>query len=156
MKAGFWAEASAPTFFGLIAFIKKDKILYIDSKPIRAIMLHPLHRQRYQDFQKALEQLQKTVTAKDLQESALLDNVREVQKLFQSQIANLSAEDCAPDDASRWQSIQTEIYKQMRLLQTDVMRLQASRSYATSLSRTSSVSDRINTLIQYCQALLQL
>ena len=69
MKAGFWAEASAPTFFGLIAFIKKDKILYIDSKPIRAIMLHPLHRQRYQDFQKALEQLQKTVTAKDLQES---------------------------------------------------------------------------------------
>lgn len=119
-------------------------------------MLHPLHRQRYQDFQKALEQLQKTVTAKDLQESALLDNVREVQKLFQSQIANLSAEDCAPDDASRWQSIQTEIYKQMRLLQTDVMRLQASRSYATSLSRTSSVSDRINTLIQYCQALLQL
>lgn len=119
-------------------------------------MLHPLHRQRYQDFQKALERLQKTVTTKDLQGSALLDNVQEVQQLFQSQIASLSTEDCAPDDASRWQSIQTEIYKQMRLLQTDVMRLQASRSSATSLSRTSSVSDRINTLIQYCQALLQL
>lgn len=119
-------------------------------------MLHPLHRQRYQEFQQALEQLHKRVTAKDLQGAALLDNVREVQQLFQNQIASLSAEDCAPEDASRWQSIQTEIYKQMRLLQTDVMRLQASRSSATSLSRTAGVSDRINTLIQYCQALLQL
>jgi hypothetical protein len=119
-------------------------------------MLHPLHRQRYHDFQQALEQLHKRLTAQDLQETALQDNVREVQQLFQCQIASLSAEDCTPDDASRWQSIQTEIYKQMRLLQTDVMRLQASRSSATSLSRTADMSDRINTLIQYCQALLQL
>jgi hypothetical protein len=118
-------------------------------------MLPPLHCQRYQEFQQALEQLHKTATATDLQGVRLRDNLQNVQQLFESQIVHLSADDISPDYASRWQSFQTEIYKQMRLLQTDVMLLQASRSSTTSLSRASGLCDRINTLIQYCQALLQ-
>ncbi len=119
-------------------------------------MLPPLHRQRYQEFQQALEQLHVTADAKDLQVAALRANFEDVQQRFLSQIASLTGDDLAPEDVSRWQSFQTEIYKQMRLLGTDVMLLQASRSSATSVSRSSSVRDRINTLIQYCKALLQL
>ena len=119
-------------------------------------MFQSTQRQSYQDFQEALEQLRKTVATTNLEVAALQDSFQDVQLLFQSQIANLSSDDMAPDYVSRWQSFYTEIYKQMRLLETDIMLLQASRSSATSRSRTATVSDRINTLIQYCEALLQL
>jgi hypothetical protein len=140
----------------LIAFISKDKILYIDFKPTRARMLPLLHFQHYQAFQQALAQLGKTLSVSDWEESMLLEGYQNVQQLFQSQIATLSADDVAPEYAPRWQSLQTEIYKQMRLLETDMMLLQASRSSATSERRVLSVRDRLNTLIQYGEALLQL
>jgi hypothetical protein len=140
----------------LIAFMSKDKILYIDFKPTRARMLPLLHFQHYQAFQQALEQLFQTLTVADGQEAELQGRYQNVQQLFQSQIATLSAEDFAPEHAPRWQSLQTEIYKQMRLLETDMMLLQASRSSTTSQRRVLSVCDRLNTLIQYCEALFQL
>lgn len=119
-------------------------------------MLPLLHFQHYQAFQQALEQLGKTLSISPGEESMLLERYRNLQQLFQSQIATLSADDVAPEYTPRWQSLQTEIYKQMRLLETDMMLLQASRSSATSERRVLSVRDRLNTLIQYCQALLQL
>ena len=118
-------------------------------------MLPSLHRQRYQVFQQALEQLLQSATATDLEGGALRDSFENLQQLFKSQITSLSADDIPADYASRWQSFQTEIHKQMRLLQTDVMLLRASRTAATSRSRAAGASDRINTLIRYCQALLQ-
>lgn len=119
-------------------------------------MLPLLHFQHYQAFQQALEQLLKIITVVDGQETELRDRYQNVQQLFQSHMATLRAEDLVPEDAPRWQSLQTEIYKQMRLLETDMMLLQASRSSATSQRRVLSVRDRLNTLIQYCEALLQL
>lgn len=136
--------------------MSKDKILYINLKPTRARMLPLLHFQQYQAFQQALEQLLQTMTVADGQEAELRDGYQNVQLLFQRQISALSAEDFAPEHAPRWQSLQTEIYKQMRLLETDMMLLQASRSSTTSQRRVLSVRDRLNTLIQYCEALLQL
>ncbi len=119
-------------------------------------MLPLLHCQRYREFQQALELLHQASTVNDLEVSALRDNFQKVQQLFDSKIASLNADDVAPHYASRWQSVQTEIHKQMRLLATDVMLLISARSSATFQRRVSSVRDRINTLIQYCEALLQL
>ncbi|HEY9794227.1 MAG TPA: heterocyst frequency control protein PatD [Leptolyngbyaceae cyanobacterium] len=119
-------------------------------------MLQLSHRQGYQEFQQALEHMRKRAAATELDEVALQENFQDVQQLFQSKIASLSVNDLLPDYESRWQSIQTEIYKQMRLLGTDVMLLQASRSSATSHTRQAGLCDRINTLIHYCEALLQL
>jgi hypothetical protein len=119
-------------------------------------MSSPLHFQRYQEFKRALEQLRMTIAATQLQEAALRESFQNVQHIFERQIASLSADDIAPEHAARWQSIQTEIYKQMRLLATDIMLLQASRSPATSQRRVLGVRTRLDTLIQYCEALLQL
>ncbi len=119
-------------------------------------MLPLQHCQRYEDFQQALEQLHEAVGVLDGEKVTLRERFQAVQKLFERQIATLSADEIAPDVAPRWQSVQTEIYKQMRLLQTDIMLLQASRSSATSQSRVSHVRDRLNTLMQYCQVLIQL
>ena len=119
-------------------------------------MLPPTHRQCYLEFKLALQELQTTATTTGWQPSVLRDHFQDVQQLFHSRIASLSADDLAPEDVSRWQSVQTEIYKQMRLLETDFMMLQASRSSATSSYRQTKVRDRIHTLIQYGEALLQL
>ncbi len=119
-------------------------------------MLPLLHFQHYQAFRQTLEQLLKTFRISDWEESMLLERYQNVQQLFQSQIATLSADDVAPENAPRWQSLQTEIYKQMRLLETDMMMLHVSRSSATSQRRVLSLCDRLNTLIQYCEALLQI
>lgn len=119
-------------------------------------MLQPSDRQRYHEFKQALEQLHKSAATPDLEVTAVREKFQAVQQLFQSQIICLTADDLGEDYTSRWQSFQTEIYKQMRLLETDMMLLQASRSSATSISRVSNACSRINTLIQYCQALLQL
>ncbi len=122
---------------------------------MRARMLQPSHHQRYQEFKQVLEELHKTVIAKDSESLALQAQFQQVKQLFLSTVASLSADDFAVEVMSRWQSIQTEIYKQMRLLETDLMLLQASRSAATAQTRTASVSDRISTLIRYCEALLE-
>ncbi|NET60078.1 MAG: heterocyst frequency control protein PatD [Symploca sp. SIO2E6] len=116
-------------------------------------MLLPSRYQSYQAWQQALEQMAITITAKDLELAILQENFQEVQRLFRSQILTLSADDIAPDSASRWQSLQTEIYKQMRLLATDLMLFQASRSSTTRFSRQTGLKNRLNTLIQYCQEL---
>ncbi|HBB30794.1 MAG TPA: hypothetical protein DDZ80_26620 [Cyanobacteria bacterium UBA8803] len=117
-------------------------------------MLPLSKRQEYQEFQQALEQLHSRIDATDLEIVAIKAAFQDVKQLFTSQIANLSAEEIAPDNASRWQSIQTEIHKQMRLLETEMLRLQAARSSATSKARASGISDRLKILIQYCEALL--
>jgi hypothetical protein len=72
-------------------------------------MLQPLHRQRYLEFKLALQELQATVAATDLHPNALRNHCQNVQQLFHSQIASLNADDLAPEQASRWQSLQTEI-----------------------------------------------
>lgn len=118
-------------------------------------MLSPSCCQSYQKFQQSLKQMHATVTAKDLEVAILQDNFQEVQQLFQSQIITLRTDDIDANYISRWQSLQTEIYKQMRLLETDLMLLQASRSSATLLARQTGVQNRLQTLIQYCQELLQ-
>ncbi|NEO31259.1 MAG: heterocyst frequency control protein PatD [Symploca sp. SIO3C6] len=119
-------------------------------------MLPQLHSQRYQEFQQVLKQMHETAAAQDLQFPRLREQLQELQQLFNSQIVILSSDNLTPEYASRWQSLQTEIYKQMRLLDIDVMLLQASRSSATSLSRAANLRERINTLMVYCQTLLQL
>lgn len=119
-------------------------------------MLQPSNHQRYQEFKQALEQLHKSAATPDLEVAAIREKFQAVQQLFQSKIICLTADDLGEDYTSRWQSFQTEIYKQMRLLETDMMLLQASRSSATSISRARNIGDRIHTLIQYCATLLQL
>ncbi|HEY9890911.1 MAG TPA: heterocyst frequency control protein PatD [Candidatus Sericytochromatia bacterium] len=119
-------------------------------------MLPSTHRDPYQKFQQVLQEMPESAVAIDLEKQLLPEKFQSLQQLFENEIATLSADDISPDYASRWQSVQTEFYRQMRLLETDVMLLKASRSQATSQSRGSRICDRIKTLIQYCEVLLQL
>ena len=116
-------------------------------------MLPNLHRQKYQNFKQVLQQLQ---TAVNLDTPELRQRFLEGQQFFQQQIVSLNAGDLEPVDEPRVRSYQTEMSKQLQLLGMDVTFLQAARQPATVQQRLKSVGDRIQTLIGYCDVLLQL
>lgn len=116
-------------------------------------MLPDLHYQRYQEFKQALEQLQTAAAKLYGPESR---QILETQQFFQQKIMSLDAGDLKPADEPRVRSYQTEMSKQLRLLGMDVTFLQAARHPETAKARQMQLSQRIRTLISYCDALLQL
>ncbi|MEQ8963534.1 MAG: heterocyst frequency control protein PatD, partial [Coleofasciculus sp. C2-GNP5-27] len=79
-----------------------------------------------------------------------------VKQLFDARIITISPDEVNQEQVSAWQSRQTEIHRHIRLLETDMLMLQAARNSATVQSRVAIICDRLNTLIQYCSAMLQL
>lgn len=118
-------------------------------------MLPPNITDRYQKFQQALEELLLSAAQEKADLVKLRETFAEVQQIFQSQIASLSSDDLDSATSARVQSYLTEIDKQLRLLGMDVMFLQAARRTETAQARLVQISDRLHTLIAYCQALLQ-
>ncbi len=126
-------------------------------------MLPKVHRQRYQELKQALEQMQQTaagaqVDAPGLQLSllGLRQSILTTQQFFQQQVVSLDAGDLEPADEPRVRSYQTEMSKQLRLLAMDVMLCLAARQPETAIGRQLQLRDRIQTLISYCDAILQL
>lgn len=78
----------------------------------------------------------------------------ELQSYFQQVIMGLEATQQPGIAAAHWQTFQTESNRQLRLLGTDVMFLQAARQPTTAQRRQAQMGDRLTTLIQYCDALL--
>ncbi|MGC1396564.1 MAG: heterocyst frequency control protein PatD [Coleofasciculaceae cyanobacterium] len=118
-------------------------------------MLPLTHQEPYKKFKQILEQILESRVDIDLEKTRLPETLQNLQEIFKSEIATLSADDLDSEYAGRWQSVQTEFLRQMRLLETDVMLLQAARRQATLETRIAGICDRIKTLIQYCQVLLQ-
>lgn len=117
-------------------------------------MLPQFYRDRYQEFSTALAYLQQSATNATSDPTSLRQNFEHVQKLFHEKILSLDNDNLDPSVGSRVQSFLTELNKQMRLLGIDVMFLQASRQSATKEQRLVQIRSRIETLISYCNALL--
>lgn len=118
-------------------------------------MLPSFHHQRYQEFKQALEQLQQTAAGNQLNLSLLHKGFVEIQEFFQQQIVSLDMRDLDSDDEPKVRSVQTEMSKQLRLLGMDVIFLQAARQPGTAQERQNQVQQRLQTLISYCDILLQ-
>ena len=118
-------------------------------------MLSKNRHQHYLKFQQVLQELQTAATQVNLDRAALLAAFREVQQFFAGHIMASDSDEVDPPLSSLERSCLTEIHKQLRLLGMDVSFLQASRVQATAQTRQAAISDRINTLMGYCEALLQ-
>jgi len=116
-------------------------------------MLSQFH-QRYQEFFHLLEQLQTSST--QLDKTKLRQSVQTAQQFFQQQIVTLDPQDLSPQEESQIRSYQTEISKQLQLVGMDVIFLQAARQQATTADRQMQLADRIQTLIRYCNTILEL
>lgn len=117
-------------------------------------MLPNLYRQRYQKFFELLERLQQTVVQSEPDAQGLRQNFLEAQQFFQQQIVSLDASDLDPADEPRVRSYQTEMSKQLQLLGMDVMFLQAARQQQTAKTRKTQLTQRLQTLIGYCNTVL--
>ncbi len=117
-------------------------------------MLPDIHHQCYLKLSEVLQQLQKGDTPIDA--SGLYQKFLAAQQFFQQQILSLDTSDLNQDTQSRIRSYQTEISKQLRLLEMDIRFLQAAKAKETANTRQLQISDRLKTLQRYCEAILQL
>ncbi|MEI3652420.1 MAG: heterocyst frequency control protein PatD [Dolichospermum lemmermannii FEM_B0920] len=104
---------------------------------------------KYQELATFLDELRANVTAGKLNLQELKQNLAQLQGFFIQQIVPLV------DANSREQSYKTEINKQLRLLEVDMMFLQGAKQLTTLQSRLKTIEERIDTLIRYCQAIIQ-
>lgn len=118
-------------------------------------MLPEIHSRRYQDFQQILERLRSLISQPNCNKALLKAEISLAQQFFQDQVRSLNLDELDATVEQRSRSFHVEINKQLRLLATDVMFLQAAKQAATSQQRLEQVDDRVNTLIRYCDALLQ-
>jgi hypothetical protein len=121
-------------------------------------MLPAPYPQAYNAFQRSLQQLQQA--AETVDRPQLQAAFQTAQQIFQQQIIPLEAisletEAIVPTTAVRIRSIQVEINKQLRLLATDLLFLQAARLSATASQRQQQICDRIELLLRYCEAVIE-
>ncbi|NET00397.1 MAG: heterocyst frequency control protein PatD [Sphaerospermopsis sp. SIO1G1] len=102
----------------------------------------------YQKFQELLELFAADLCESELDIPGLRQRLTELQQYFVTEIASLV------DVNSRQQSYHTEISKQLRLLELDVMFLQGAKKLDSIQKRSTNVKERINTLTRYCQAII--
>jgi hypothetical protein len=118
-------------------------------------MLHASHSQAYQELLTLLHELQNSNALKETTGdiNSCQKEFQKLQKFFQEEILSLTSEELDEAIASRWQSLQTEMQREFRLLSTDILFLESSRQPGTREARLKSVGDRLTKLISFCQAI---
>lgn len=114
-----------------------------------------LNHENYHAFATLLKQLRSDILNRLLDAPELRLRMTSLQQFFLQQIVPLADEDTDKLDEERVQSYRTEMSKQLRLLEIDVMFFQGARQANTAKGRLDAIDDRLRTLIEYCNAILQ-
>ena len=111
------------------------------------------YQSAYQQAQLWLQAMQRADST-DPQLGAMLEvNLRGLQQLLQ---ADETADQASESFIAQAQPLQTEINKQLRLLETDLIFLKAARQPATLQQRHQQIQTRLTLLLRYCEAILVL
>lgn len=108
-----------------------------------------LNKQKYREFKTLLRQLHSHISSNATNADLLRQHMASLQNFFQQEIVNLTTQ--YPTE----QSYQTEMSKQLRLLQIDIMFFQGARQASTVKGRIDALTERLTTLIGYCDAILK-
>lgn len=119
-------------------------------------MLSESHNRAYQEFFILLKKFQNSCSNLDQkpQNTSIDQNFQQLQTFFQQNILPLTDAELDKAIALKWQSVQTEIKREFRLLSTDILFLNTSRQASTKDAKLQSVDQRIAKLINYCQIML--
>ncbi|MEM7579068.1 MAG: heterocyst frequency control protein PatD [Cyanobacteria bacterium P01_A01_bin.80] len=109
-----------------------------------------LNLEKYRAFKTLLQQLHADISSNLTNASELRQRLTSLQSFFQKDIIPLTTQ--YPTE----QSYLTEISKQLRLLQIDIMFFQGARQASTINNRIDALSERLRTLIGYCDAILKM
>jgi hypothetical protein len=117
-------------------------------------MIPTLHQKTYQKFQMVLQALREEIESPNSRVAAISEKFVQVQQVFQQEIMSLTSDELAEDEIARFVKVQTEMHRNIRLLGTDLMFLRSSKQATTSTQRSSTVRDRLNNLMGFCQVML--
>lgn len=117
-----------------------------------------IHKKAYRDFLTLLNDLeshcQNSAEIADNAEIAAIWS--DLKQVFQERIIPLTDEKLDREVASRWISLQTEIQREFRLLNTDWLFWASARQQAIKQTRAKAVNERLRKLSEYCQLMLTL
>lgn len=116
-------------------------------------MMSSIYQQAYQKLEHLFQQLQVKAIDEATTSADLKSDLAEIQQVMTLQ---LESADQDSNFQSQFQPIQTEVTKQLRLLETDLLFLQTARQPAKAQECKQRISDRLTLLLSYCGAILAL
>ncbi len=117
-------------------------------------MLLKFYHQSYQELLANLVKLQKLVIAENTDRNEIKITYEQVQTIFEQQIFSVSLDELDCNAIPLLRSAQTEIYKNLRLLGTELLFLRSARQGKTTKERLEKVQGKVEELIGYCRAII--
>ncbi len=119
-------------------------------------MLNPSHERAYQDFLTLLTDFKSFLINPEVEvtNSHIQQQFQKLTQWFDNNIVCLDEQELEQNIVARWQSVQTEVKREFKLLTTDILFLASARQNVTRTKRLQSISDRTTKLISYCQIML--
>ncbi|OKH21221.1 hypothetical protein NIES593_16535 [Hydrococcus rivularis NIES-593] len=117
-------------------------------------MLPTLHQNAYQKLLTLLRGLREQIDSPNSRVTVIQEKFQQIQQVFQEDVMPLESDELEGAIASRFQSVQTEMHRALRLLGTDILFLRSSKQAATSEQRLAAIRDRVDNSIGFCQAIL--
>ena len=106
-----------------------------------------IHKKAYQEFLNLLKEFQDQLKVSD--KTIFQKSWHDLQQFCQQKIFILTSDDLDESIIQQWRSLQTEIQREFRLLNTDMLFLAASRHTKTKEIRLKSIRDRVTRLTQF-------
>lgn len=75
----------------------------------------------------------------------------QLMQVWHQELSGLQGEGLTPENYSQWRSLHTEVHRELRLLNVDLMFLGNSRSATTQAAKKVAVGDRLAKLQRYCE-----
>ncbi|MEB3226648.1 MAG: heterocyst frequency control protein PatD [Synechococcus sp.] len=110
----------------------------------------------YLQLQTQLQGLGINLESLQSQPGALVRHGQELLRFWQTQLTPLTGDDLPEDSYGSWRSLHTELYRGLRLLNTDLMFLQGSRTAQTQSQKQQQIQARLAQLERYCTEILKL
>ena len=120
-------------------------------------MLPASHYRAYQYFLTLLTEFTRVIVVEkqELNLASLKIEFEQLSQWFQAHVVSLSDRQIELAHASRWQSVQTEILREFKLLSTDMLFLASARQDFTQQKRIKSIKNRLSKLTDYCQIMIK-
>lgn len=110
-------------------------------------MLSIIHKKVYLEFLNLLEDFQEQLNGSD--QSIAQRGWYNLQQFSQEKLLPLTEDGLAESIVQQWRSLQTEIQRELRLLNTDILFLAAARQTKTKELKLQSISDRLTKLSRF-------
>ncbi len=110
----------------------------------------------YQQLKIHLQALATDLISRQQEPGALVRQGQEFLGFWETQLAPLTGEQLPEKIYSAWRSLHTELYRGLRLLNTDLIFLQGSRTPSTQRQKQQQIQARLAQLDQYCTEILKL